>query len=84
MRYNNVRMTRLYEEVIEFIADCDPVRVAKYQASVEARQRVAYLLARMKDDSVTPEEAAELEKYRNLEHIMRLAKAHARQRLSHE
>ena len=77
-------MTRAYEEVIDFIAGRDPKAVAEFSPSEESLQRFRDLLGRRKDDSITPEESAELDTYLDLEHIMRLAKARARQRLLHE
>jgi hypothetical protein len=77
-------MTRAYEEVIDFIAGRDPKGVAEFQPSEEALRRFRDLLARQKDETITPEEAAELDTYLDLEHIMRLAKARACQRLGDE
>jgi hypothetical protein len=75
-------MTRAYEEVIEFIAaGSDPRRVADFQPSETARARVQDLLEREKRGEITSEERSELDHYVQLEHIMRLAKARARQHL---
>jgi len=76
-------VTRAYEEVIDFIAaGTSPQEVADYRPSEAVRVRVADLLAREKTDGLTPEEASELQNYLQLEHIMRLAKARARQHLT--
>lgn len=76
-------VTRAYEEVIDFIAaGTSPREVADYRPSEAVRDRVADLLAREKTDGLTPEEASELQSYLQLEHIMRLAKARARQHLT--
>ncbi len=76
-------MTRAYEEVIEFIAaGSDPRRVADFQPSEAARAQVRDLLRREKDGEITNEERSELDHYVQLEHIMRLAKARARQHLN--
>lgn len=78
-------LTRAYEEVIEFIASgTSPRGVAEYRPSDEARARVADLLAREKTTGLTSEETGELQSYLHLEHIMRLAKARARQHLAAE
>lgn len=75
-------MTRVYDEIIDFIAGgSSPDDVARFQPSQEVRDRVADLLARAKDSELQPDEAADLEHYLELEHIMRLAKARARQKL---
>jgi hypothetical protein len=42
------------------------------------------LIEQEKIKGLTPEEKTELDHYLELEHIMRLAKARARQRLAHE
>lgn len=76
-------MTRAYDEVIEFIAaGTNPEGVATYRASEQTRARVADLVAREKAGELSPEEVSELQSYLQLEHIMRLAKARARQHLA--
>ncbi|MEX2315619.1 MAG: hypothetical protein WD669_00600 [Pirellulales bacterium] len=78
-------MIRAYEEITELIASGgDPEAVAAYQASATTRQRVADLIAREKNDSLTDDEKSELDQYMQLEHVIRLAKARARARLSNE
>ena len=73
-------MTKVYEEIVDFIAGgTTPASVATFQPSVEARERVADLLARQQTGSLSPDESTELAHYLELEHIMRLAKARARQ-----
>jgi hypothetical protein len=76
-------MTRAYEEVIEFIAaGTSPDGVAAFRPSDATRQRVADLVQREKGEGLTTEERSELEHYLQLEHLMRLAKARARQHLA--
>jgi hypothetical protein len=78
-------MTRVYDELIDFIAGGPtPQDVAAFQPSEAARQRVWELVERGKASALTLDESAELEKYLQLEHIMRLAKARARGRVSDE
>jgi hypothetical protein len=78
-------MIRAYEEIAELIASGGgPEAVAGYQASATTQQRVAELIAREKDGVLTEEERSELDQYVQLEHVMRLAKARAAARLSHE
>ena len=78
-------MIRAYEEIVDLIAaGSGPATVAAYQASNSTRQRVADLIAREKSNSLTDDEVAELEHYMQLEHVMRLAKARARARLSND
>lgn len=74
---------RAYEEFVNFIA-AGPTseRVAEFQPSEETRERAWELLAREKTTGLSGAEASELGYYFQLEHIMRLAKARARSRLS--
>ncbi len=64
-------LTRAYEEVIEFIA-----------AGTSPRS-VTDLIQREKTDGLSPDEKSELDHYMQLEHLMRLAKARARQHIAH-
>ena len=76
-------VTKAYEEVIDFIATGNtPEAVAAFHPSEAARARVADLLAREKVESLSAEEKSELDHYAQLEHLMRLAKARARQFLA--
>ena len=77
--------TRLDEELIDFIATGPgPRLVAEFRPSDEARRRVADLIAREKTVGLSAEETAELDRYLQIEHMMRLAKARARQHLRDE
>jgi hypothetical protein len=77
--------TKAYEEVIDFIASgTTPGNVVSFQPSEEVKGRVKHLIEQEKSASLSPEEKSELDNYLQLEHIMRLAKARARQRLAHE
>jgi hypothetical protein len=72
-----------YEEVVDFIArGGNPGNVVAFRPSKEAQTRVADLVTREKTSGLSVEEKSELDHYLQLEHIMRLAKARARQYLS--
>lgn len=72
---------KAYEEVIDFIASgSSPREVVAFRPSEEARARAYKLLAREKSEGLNAEEAAELDHYMQLEHLMRLAKARAHRR----
>ena len=76
---------KAYEEVIDFIASGpSPSSVISFRPSREASARVAELVEREKTTGLSPAEKGELDHYMELEHIMRLAKARARQRLANE
>ena len=69
-----------YDEIIDFIAaGTTPEAVVAFRPSEGVQQRVAELVERSKDDSISSEEQSELEGYLQLEHIMIMAKARARQ-----
>ena len=74
---------KAYEEVIEFIAaGTSPQNVVAFRPSQGARERVADLIRREKTSALSPDEKSELDHYLQLEHLMRLAKARARQQLA--
>ena len=80
-----MRPVRAYEEVIDFIAaGPSPGKVVAFRPTEAARSRVADLVQREKTDGLSPEDASELEHYLQLEHLMRLAKARAKQHLAGE
>jgi hypothetical protein len=73
----------VYFEIIDFIAGgTTPESVANFRPSRELQQRVEELIAREKESGLSPEEKAELDHFMELEHILRMAKAKARQILS--
>jgi len=69
-----------FYEIIEFIAaGATPEAVVAYRPSPAAEERVAELSERFKEGRITPEERSELEDFLQLEHIVIMAKARARQ-----
>jgi hypothetical protein len=77
--------TKAFDEVIDFIAaGSTPDEVASFRPSEATRERVADLIRLEKGPGHSTDEAAELSKYLQLEHIMRLAKARAQRHLGHE
>ena len=74
-------MTRVYEEIIDFLArGFTPDSLIAYQPSEEAHRRVEELIQRERNESLTSEETSELNHYMELDHILTLAKARARAR----
>jgi hypothetical protein len=72
-----------YFEIIDFIAaGTTPETVAQFHPSPEAQRRVAELIERERATCLSSEEQAELDHFMELEHILRMAKARARQILS--
>jgi hypothetical protein len=78
-----IAMNIAYEEFIDFIAaGTTPDTIIAFRPSEEARTRVMDLIRRQKTTGLSPDETAELNHYLHTEHVMRLAKARARQHLS--
>jgi hypothetical protein len=76
---------KAYEEIVDFIAaGTTPKDVISFRPSETAQERVADLLAREKEGELSPAEKSELNHYMQLEHLMRLAKARARDFLPNE
>jgi len=74
--------TRSYDEIIDFIAaGTTPEAVIAFRPSDGVQKRVEELVERSKDGSISSEEQSELEDYLQLEHIMIMAKARARQHM---
>ena len=71
-----------YFEIIDFIAGTTPEAVVQFRPSPEAEKRVSELIERERAAGLAPDEQAELNHYMELEHILRMAKARARQILS--
>jgi hypothetical protein len=71
-------MIRAYEEIVDFIAaGTTPSRLTHFEASPEAKERVADLIYREKTVGLGAEETSELDYFLKMEHLMRLAKARA-------
>lgn len=74
-----------YFEIIEFIAaGSTPEAVVRFRPSPEAQQRVAALIEKEQEARLSPEEKTELDHFMELERILRMAKARARQILSRD
>src|SRR5215467_8292540 len=72
-----------YDEFVDFIAGgTTPQSVIDFRPSEETKAKVAELINRQKTSTLTADEAAELSYFLQVEHLMRLAKARARQRLA--
>jgi hypothetical protein len=76
-------MNVAYDEFVEFLAaGSTPQALIDFRPSEAARSKVAELIHRQKTGGLAADETAELSCYLQFEHIMRLAKARARHRLS--
>jgi hypothetical protein len=73
--------TPSYEEIVDFIASgTTPESVVMFRPTEVAIQQVAELTAKNRYGFISPEEKAELDNYLQLEHLLILAKARARQK----
>ena len=71
-----------YDEIVDLFArGASPAEVLAFRPSVETQERVRDLLERNAADELTDEEAAELERFGELEHLMQLVKARAEEYL---
>ena len=72
--------TRSYDEIIDFIAaGTTPESVVAFRPSEAVQLRVRDLVERSKEGALSAEEESELADYLQLEHIMIMAKARARE-----
>lgn len=69
---------KCYDEIIDLFArGASPAEVAAFHPSEEVQERMRFLLERNSADELTEEEAAELDRFGELEHFMQLVKARA-------
>jgi hypothetical protein len=74
--------TPSYDEIVDFIASgTTPESVVAFRPTRDAIQRVEDLVAKGRDGVISSVEQAELDDYLQLEHLLILAKARARQKL---
>jgi hypothetical protein len=68
-----------YDEIIDLFARGTTLaEVLTFRPSIETQERVRYLLARNQSDELTAEEASELERLGEIEHLMQLVKVRAK------
>ena len=76
-------ITRVFDEIVDFITSApQPEQILNFKPSTVAQRRLETLLDKKREDGLNEGEKHELEQYLTIEHIMRLAKARARQRLA--
>jgi len=70
-------------ELIDFLAaGTTPESLIAFRPSAQVEQRITVLITAKQDGSLSPEEAAELDDFLQLEHILIMAKAQARRHTS--
>jgi hypothetical protein len=72
----------VYDHVADFIAEMNPAKLLQLRATDNDRERLEALIEKEKEVGLTLAEKDELDHYLVLERLIRLAKAHARQRLA--
>jgi len=69
---------KAYDEIVDLFArGTSSAQILAFRPSKEMQERVRYLLERNKAGELTEEEAAELERFGEIEHLMQLVKARA-------
>ena len=69
----------VFDEMIDFLAGGpSPEQIAAFKVSPSAQARLEELLEKNRENELTDEEAAELDLYEQINHVMLLLKARAR------
>ncbi|MDX6499672.1 MAG: hypothetical protein QOG23_2932 [Blastocatellia bacterium] len=66
-----------YDEIVDLFARTSSDEVLAFHPSADSQERVRYLLERNESGEMTEDEATELERFGELEHLMQLVKARA-------
>lgn len=73
-----------YDEIVEFLADMEPMKLLHFKASERMQQRVDDLLDKNSEDGLSEAERNELEHYLVIDHIISLAKIRAEKNLRNQ
>jgi len=72
-----------YDEVLDFLLSAPtPEQVIVFRPSEATQERVRYLLDGNRQGTLSAEEQAELEKFSQVEHFVRMLKIKAREKLA--
>ncbi len=75
--------TRFFDEVIDFLTSFPkPEAIVAFKPSARLQSRAEYLLQQKRQGALNDEERQELDYFMVIEHLMRMAKARARQRIA--
>ena len=83
-RFNATEQTNFEwaDEVLEFLASLpEPEDILKFRPSDRLQTRISQLLEKNRNTGLSPNEEIEWEHYQYLEHLVRIAKARALQKL---
>jgi hypothetical protein len=65
-----------YRYILDFLASQPtPENISAFRPTPEMQDRLHYLLARSKEETITPEETQELNEYEQIEHLIILLKS---------
>ncbi len=70
------------DDFAEFLSKLSPRKVLDYKASTKAQERVNFLLEKNRASGLSAEEQVEMNYHMMIEHIVRVAKTRALQRLN--
>ncbi len=71
----------VYEELVELLAaSAKPEQVLAFQLSAGKQNRLDDLLSKNRDQTLSPQESAELDAFEQFEHVVRLLKARVREK----
>ncbi len=74
--------TRAFDEVIDFITSCPPPeKIIAFEPSKPMQDRLNELLEKNRENGLSGSEKNEMEQFLLIEHMMRLTKAKAREKL---
>lgn len=75
--------TRFFDEIVDFLTSCPPPEaVIAFKPSVALQRRADHLLEQKRLGILSEDEQQELDYFMVIEHLMRMAKARARKRLT--
>lgn len=78
VKANPTDISPAYIEVLDFLINSPtPAEIAAFKVSPQAQTRLGFLLDKNREETLTETEAAELDVYEQLEHLMILLKARA-------
>ena len=73
----------IFEEVVDFITSAPKTeQIIAYKPSASMQQHLEELLYKKQNDQLSDDDRHELEQYLLIEHLMRMAKLRAKQRLA--
>lgn len=78
-----IKYASAYDEVYDFLtSEPTPQQIVEFRPSETTQERVRYLLESNREGKLTQQETAELEEFGKVEHLMRMLKLTARQKLT--